>query len=219
MVFTTTLEVLQRYNLRGKPSKLSLVPIDNSSVPNTPIKKYLIPGNIRLLLNISKQGEDKELSGDITIIRIKHGSFEIEPKLWPSIYVGGTKYHGYLRFCDEGAYVFGQQLNKIQLSINPWNGDIADFSSLHSIHINGNLNGEEIDSTIYYSFIQGKEYDVNPACRYCKTDFKTPNLSVKMLYLLCSCDNCIQSRLKITLSERQKFLIKLSRGAKTNYHQ
>ena len=216
MTFSIRLELLQRYNLRNKPSKLTLVPFDRSSSiahPSNILRKYLIPNNTRLQLTIRKDNQAGEkLSGSICIIRINHLEENCKSAYHrrPALCLGNsTNLREYLTYHSHGSFLYGSRLNEIQIAVPEGPIVASDCICSLSLHVTGTLNGGDIDLTIHAAITPGgPRVSINQEANYYK---KNENFSMRLLYLWCSCVNCKSNPEFSMLSERQKYLYKLSR--------
>lgn len=203
MPFKVSLEVaLPPYSLRSNPKKLQLVDLQSGPYtrPYTPLKKYLIPSNTRIWLNIQKEGEDTtDLSGHIFVTRDNHLESCCQSTAVDTgranhdetyIHVGPPIFKAFMVFYHKGIKLKGRKLNRVQLSFEAPCILTSYCTCLMTIHICGVLNGQEIDATILANLIGGQSRSVNRGINY-------NSFHVESGYTIrgiCFCEHCLSYR-------------------------
>lgn len=214
MTFDVRLEVAQRYNLRS--GKLKLAPFYTGPYTSVraPIKQYQVPGNTRLWLKISKTGDSfARLSGSITVTRVNHPNIQKTEHMHycSSIRVGLPKQTSYLHYRGLGAHINGDNLNKIQISLDTMckYPEEEECENMFSLHVSGLLNNEEADEVIFGKITYYNETFINRYALYEPfTPYGDPALYAhRSIRGLCPCRTCGRHLfLTKPLSSRQTFL-------------
>lgn len=214
MSFDVRLVVAQHYNLRS--GKLKLAPFYTGPYTSVraPIMQYQIPGNVRLWLQISKTGDSRAiLSGSITVTRVNHPNIQKTEHMHycSSIRVGLPKQTSYMHYRGLGAQITGDNLNKIQISLDTMckYPEEEECENMFSLHVSGLLNNEAVDEVIFGKITENNNTFINRYALHAPySAYGDPAIYMhRSIRGICPCRTCGRHLFATTpLSSRQSFL-------------